>query len=76
MFGRVTGRHLAEVARLVELAAVEGDREGLELRAGVLACVVENRRRIDASTEPDSDRNVSSKVLFDRLRSGAGRVAR
>ena len=67
MVGRVTGRHLADVARFVEFAAIEGDREGLELGAGVLACIVKNRRRIDPSAEPDSNRNVGGEMLLDRL---------
>ena len=67
MVSRVAGGHLADIRRLVELTAVEGNRKGLELRAGLLARVVENRRRIDTATEPDSDRNVGSEMLFDRL---------
>src|SRR5579871_2856241 len=66
MLGRVAGSHLAEVERLVELAAVEGDGKGLERRGGVLARVMENSGRIEAATEPYSDGNVSCEVLLHR----------
>src|SRR5438309_7902798 len=67
MISRVACRHLANIPRLVELAAVEGNRERLELRACLLARVVENRGRINSSAKPDSNRNVRSEVLLDGL---------